>query len=84
VARQHGCWRADHYRIGSENGLVEHISNGYRKWTTGEYVPNAYLANFGWKNTYYQCAITTVSISADYAAQRLWGVAEVGTMAALV
>ena len=38
----------------------EHIAGftrcGFRKNTTGEYVPNAYRNNFGWKNTYYQHA----------------------------
>lgn len=33
---------------------------GYRKKTTGEYVPNAYLNHFGWKNTYYCHAETVV------------------------
>lgn len=37
-----------------------HTSYGWRKYTTGEYVPMAYLINFGWKNTYYQHAETVV------------------------
>ena len=40
--------------------IKSHTSRGYRKYTTGEYVPKKYLSNFGWKNTYYQHAQTTV------------------------
>ncbi len=46
----------------SEPKLISHVAYGYRKNTTGEYVPNAYRNNFGWKNTYYQHAETTVAI----------------------
>jgi hypothetical protein len=42
--------------------VINHIRRGYRKYTTGEYVPRKYLANFGWKNTYYQNAETTVAM----------------------
>ena len=63
VARRNGMGRADFIIIGDEDKVVEHIRYGYRKHTTGEYVCNAYLSNFGWKNTYYQPAITTVMIS---------------------
>lgn len=38
------------------NGETEHTASGYRKYTTGEYVPNSYRDKFGWKNTYYQSA----------------------------
>jgi hypothetical protein len=47
---------------GQPVGVVESQSYGYRKWTTGEYVPNKYRANFGWKNTYYQHAVCIVNI----------------------
>lgn len=40
--------------------VLRHVSCGYRKSSTGEYVSNAYRSNFGWKNTYYQHAKTTV------------------------
>ena len=40
---------------------IKHIAFGYRKYTTGQYVPHAYLAKFGWKNTYYQHAETTIT-----------------------
>jgi hypothetical protein len=84
VARQYRCGTADSYMICSTNGLAEHTHYGYRKCTTGEYVPNAYLANFGWKNTYYQGAWTKVRVCQDYAAKRLWGIESAGTMAGLV
>jgi hypothetical protein len=35
---------------------IERTDYGYRKCTTGEYVPFKYRCNFGWKNTYYQSA----------------------------
>lgn len=38
-----------------------HTRYGYRKYTTGEYVPNAYRTK-GWTNTYYQPAITVVTV----------------------
>jgi len=63
IARKHGCGKASIIIIDptiSEGFVKEHIRFGYRKFTTGEYVPNKYRANFGWKNTYYQPAITTV------------------------
>lgn len=40
--------------------VISHTCYGYRKNTTGEYVPNKYRSNFGWKNTYYQHAETVV------------------------
>jgi hypothetical protein len=44
-----------------QNGYVaSHVRYGWRKKSTDEYVPNAYRANFGWKNTYYQQAETVV------------------------
>lgn len=46
--------------------VVSHTPRGYRKNTTGEYVPNKYRAHFGWKNTYYQHAITVVAIPVEY------------------
>ncbi len=43
-------------------GVLKHTRYGYRKKTTGEYVPKKYIQNFGWKNTYYQCAETVVEL----------------------
>ena len=40
--------------------IIDRTPYGYRKYTTGEYVSNAYRNHFGWKNTYYQKASTTV------------------------
>lgn len=62
VARKNGCGRADRVVPGSHDRVLDHVRYGYRKKTTGEYVPNAYLNNFGWKNTYYQAAYTEVEI----------------------
>ena len=62
IARKARCGSASEILIGNERRVVKHIRYGFRKYTTGEYVPNKYRANFGWKNTYYQHAITTVSI----------------------
>lgn len=47
---------------GNKLDVVDITQFGYRKNTTNEYVPNAYRANFGWKNTYYQAAECIVSI----------------------
>jgi hypothetical protein len=45
--------------------VIDRTDYGYRKWTTGEYVPNAYRAKFGWKNTYYQAAKTVVALNPE-------------------
>lgn len=62
IARKAGFSRATDIVLTGENRVVEYISAGYRKNTTGEYVSNAYRRNFGWKNTYYQHAVCVVSI----------------------
>jgi hypothetical protein len=46
--------------------VTERVRFGYRKHSTGEYVPRAYLRKFGWKNTYYQPAVTKVAIPLRY------------------
>lgn len=61
IARKYGTNAATQIIINrsfkSGDGKVkEYTRYGWRKYTTGEYVPNAYRNNFGWKNTYYQCA----------------------------
>ncbi len=63
IARGNGKGRATSIRFNPAITApkIKHTSYGYRKYTTGEYVPNAYLKNFGWKNTYYQQAETEVS-----------------------
>lgn len=68
IARKNGCGRATEIRINpniTEGRVVGHTRYGYRKYTTGAYIPNAYRANFGWKNTYYQNAETIVEIPAS-------------------
>jgi len=62
IARSHGYGKATEIIIGSKNRIVSRTPYGYRKYTTGEYVPNKYRSNFGWKNTYYQRAETVVEI----------------------
>jgi len=49
----------------TEPKILSRTDPGYRKKTTGQYVPNKYLQNFGWKNTYYQCADTLVGMPAE-------------------
>lgn len=62
IARKHGYLRADNIVIGMRREIATRTDYGWRKYTTGEYVPNAYRRNFGWKNTYYQHSSTTVSL----------------------
>lgn len=62
VARKHGHSIATEIILGSEDRVVSSTPYGFRKYTTGEYVPNAYRANFGWKNTYYQHAECVVEV----------------------
>jgi len=62
IARKSGYGLATEVIFGNckEPKIIERVQYGYRKITTGEYVPKKYLANFGWKNTYYQHAITKI------------------------
>lgn len=62
VARRHGHGKATKIILGNTNRVVDHTPYGYRKYTTGQYVPKAYLSKFGWKNTYYQSAETIVEV----------------------
>lgn len=62
IARQNRYGRATKIILGDEDKVVKHLRYGWRKNTTGEYVPNAYRNNFGWKNTYYQAAETIVMV----------------------
>ncbi|MFA5401701.1 MAG: hypothetical protein WC359_14720 [Dehalococcoidia bacterium] len=62
IARQAGHVRANRIVVGDRAKVVKHIAYGYRKYTTGEYVSTKYRSCFGWKNTYYQHAITTVML----------------------
>ena len=68
IARREGYGLATEIRIDRRlkpgtGRVISHTRYGYRKYTTGEYVPNKYLANFGWKNTYYQHAETVVVLN---------------------
>lgn len=62
VARECGYGFCTHIIPGEKLQIIERVRTGYRKYTTGQYVPNKYLANFGWKNTYYQHAITKIEV----------------------
>ena len=42
--------------------IMATTKRGYRKKSDGQYVPNKYLSNFGWKNTYYQSAEVEVHV----------------------
>jgi hypothetical protein len=63
-ARKKGYNSVTSIVISTDNKILEHTKFGYRKYTTGEYVSNAYRDKFGWKNTYYQPAVTHLMI--DY------------------
>lgn len=65
IARKHGYGVATEIIFGDKDKVVSHTRYGYRKYTTGEYVPNKYRNNFGWKNTYYQPAETVVMIKVN-------------------
>ena len=65
IARRAGYGSATSIIYGDEDKVVSHTSYGYRKRTTGEYVPNSYRNKFGWKNTYYQRAETVVMLKKE-------------------
>jgi hypothetical protein len=69
ISRRNGYGRADSYKFGIEDKVISHTRYGYRKTSNGQYVSNAYRKNFGWKNTYYQEAITVVQISITHIGQ---------------
>ena len=62
IARTIGHSRATAIIYGGSDQVVQSTRPGYRKYTTGEYVPNSYRWNFGWKNTYYQHAVCIVAM----------------------
>jgi hypothetical protein len=69
-ARKHGCGTATGIEFDpglplGECKVVHRVRYGYRKNTTGEYVCNKYQNCFGWKNTYYQAAITVVAVNPE-------------------
>jgi hypothetical protein len=65
IARRAGHQKATEIILGKSEGVASYTPYGYRKKTTGEYVPNAYRNNFGWKNTYYQNAETVIMLQND-------------------
>jgi hypothetical protein len=67
-ARRSGYQKATDivFRDVPEFEVVRRAEPGYRKKTTGERVPRAYLRKFGWKNTYYQSAVTVVAAPLIY------------------
>lgn len=65
IAREFGMNRATSIVVGTDSKVIDYTRYGYRKYTTGEYVPNKYRSNFGWKNTYYQCAECDVMVNIE-------------------
>ncbi len=65
IARQNHCGRATSIVVGDESKVLSTTSFGYRKYTTGEYVPSSYRSHFGWKNTYYQHAECKVMVNIE-------------------
>ena len=65
IARKAGYGRATRIIEGDKNQVISHTPYGYRKKSTGEYVPTAYRRHFGWKNTYYQHSETVVMLKMD-------------------
>jgi hypothetical protein len=63
-ARSEGMGKATEVvpAVGDKTEIIRTVECGYRKITTGEYVPNAYRNNFGWKNTYYQSLVCVVAV----------------------
>ena len=61
VAAAGTSWQSVELLASSKKGS-KFVRSGYRKLTTDEYVPQAYRANFGWKNTYYQAAKLTIYV----------------------
>jgi hypothetical protein len=65
IARTYRHGRATEIIVGDDSRCLTAVSCGYRKYTTGQYVSNAYRNNFGWKNTYYQHAKCKVMVNID-------------------
>ena len=65
IAREHRFNKATKIVVGDDSKVLAYTHFGYRKHTTGEYVPKKYLRNFGWKNTYYQAAECVVMVNIE-------------------
>ena len=63
IARKAGYHSATEIILGTQDRVLHRTRYGYRKKTTDQYVSNAYRNHFGWKNTYYQPAITIVELA---------------------
>ncbi len=69
VARQHGSGFATTITVAADPDfpvlakIGRRVAFGYRKKSNDQYVPNAYRARFGWKNTYYQSAKCEVIVN---------------------
>ena len=66
IARKYGTSWATSIKLGRQDKVISYTRPGYRKYTTGQYVPKRYLMNFGWKNTYYQRMHCTVEIDCRF------------------
>lgn len=65
ISRAVGYGPATSITFGAVDAFISHTPYGYRKNSNGEYVPRAYLGNFGWKNTYYQHSENEVQLAVD-------------------
>lgn len=65
IARRAGYNRATEVVVGRQNRVIRVQPFGYRKFSDGSYVSNAYRNKFGWKNTYYQNAEVVVEVNAE-------------------
>ena len=64
VARRSGYHRATAFEQAEVTAIAYSVPCGYRKRSTGAYVPNAYVRK-GWSSVYYQVAICVVTLSCD-------------------
>lgn len=63
IARKAGHGTATEVICGKVDRVIDHTPYGYCKKSDGQYVPNAYRNNFGWKNTYYRFGALVVEIN---------------------
>lgn len=57
-------WQSITLKIGEKDGY-QCTPYGYRKFSDHSYVSNSYRSHFGWKNTYYQNAITKITFAKE-------------------
>lgn len=63
-ARKFGHGKATEIMLGERTEIIESIRTGYRKRTTGAYVPQAYVRK-AWKSCYYQHLVCKVALSKE-------------------